>query len=161
MWERIAQVRLQQGAVLGNYEAAQLLRGMRTLAIRVKSACSNAQALAERLAETPHVAEVLYPGLPSHSGHEVAARQMRGGFGGMMSIRVAGGKDAAIKTAANVEVWTRATSLGSVESFVEHRASIESVETKTPQDLLRLSVGIEDVDDLYNDLAAALSSAHG
>jgi len=159
-WERIETVRRQQGAIMGSFEAAQLLRGMRTLAIRVRTSCESAMTLAERLSEHPHIAQVLYPGLASHEGHAIAARQMRGGFGGMVSIRVEGGETAAIATAAAVKTWTRATSLGSVESLIEHRASIETRDIGTPRDLLRLSVGIEDVDDLYDDLNAALKASH-
>ena len=100
---------------------------------------------------------MLYPGLPSHPGHAVAARQMTGGFGGMLSIRVRGGETAAIAAAARLNVWKRATSLGGVESLVEHRASIEGAGSPAPPDLLRLSVGIEDPDDLIADLDAALA----
>ncbi len=100
---------------------------------------------------------MLYPGLPTHPGHAVAARQMTGGFGGMLSIRVEGGASAAIAAAAKVEVWQRATSLGGVESLIEHRASIEGAGSPVPPDLLRLSVGIEDPDDLLADLDAALT----
>ncbi len=159
-WERISQVRLQQGAILGPFEASQLLRGMRTLSIRMRTVCENASTLARRLEAHVQVGQVLYPGLESHAGHAVAARQMQGGFGGMISIRVNGGEAGAIATAANVDVWTRATSLGSVESLIEHRASIETADTTTPRDLLRLSVGIEDPGDLYDDLNAALEAAH-
>ena len=159
-WERIETVRRQQGAIMGSFEAAQLLRGMRTLAIRVRTSCESAMALAERLSEHPHIAQVLYPGLASHEGHAIAARQMQGGFGGMVSIRVKGGEDVAIAAAAAVKTWTRATSLGSVESLIEHRASIETRDIGTPRDLLRLSVGIEDMDDLYDDLNAALKASH-
>jgi cystathionine gamma-synthase len=102
---------------------------------------------------------VLYPGLPSHPGHAVAARQMSG-FGAMLSIRVKGGEAAAIATAAEVELWNRATSLGGVESLMEHRASVEGPNTPCPPDLLRLSVGLEDPDDLYDDLDRALRAAH-
>src|SRR4029077_15149296 len=102
------------------------------------------------------VSEVLYPGLPHHPGHDVARRQMQGGFGGMLSIRVRDGGEAAIETAARVRVWKRATSLGGVESLIEHRASIEGANSPCPPDLLRLSVGLEDVDDLYADLDRAL-----
>ena len=105
------------------------------------------------------VAQVLYPGLPHHPGHAVAARQMQGGFGGMLSIRMKGGAQAAIDTAAGVTLWKRATSLGGVESLIEHRASIEGAESPCPLDLLRLSVGIEDVGDLQVDLAAAMEKA--
>src|SRR5205823_5687999 len=99
---------------------------------------------------------VMYPGLPRHPGHAVAARQMTGGFGGMLSIRVRGGAGAAIAAAARVEVWKRATSLGGVESLIEHRASIEGDDSPAPPDLLRLSVGIEDPGDLIADLEPAL-----
>jgi cystathionine gamma-synthase len=129
---------------------------MRTLYPRVERACRSAQRIAERLAAHPRVAEVLYPGLPRHPGHAIAARQMQGGFGGMLSIRVKGGEAAAIAAAAKLEIWKRATSLGGVESLVEHRASIEGAGTPVPADLLRLSVGIEDADDLIADLEAAL-----
>jgi len=158
-WERLEAVRRQQGAILGSYEAAQLLRGMRTLSIRVRTACESAQILAQRLSEHQAVTEVLYPGLAAHKGHAIAVKQMQGGFGGMLSIRVKGGEAAAIATAAHVKTWTRATSLGSVESLIEHRASIETRDIGTPRDLLRLSVGIEDVEDIYDDLNQALKAA--
>jgi cystathionine gamma-synthase len=101
---------------------------------------------------------VLYPGLPSHPGHAIAARQMRGGFGGMLSVRVARGEMAAISSAARVMLWKRATSLGGVESLIEHRASIEGTGSPAPPDLLRLSVGIEDPQDLIDDLDQALGN---
>ena len=101
---------------------------------------------------------VLYPGIRSHPGHDVALRQMTGGFGGMLSIRVKGGAPAAIAAAAQVQLWKRATSLGGIESLIEHRASIEGAGTPCPPDLLRLSVGLEDVDDLFLDLVQALGS---
>jgi cystathionine gamma-synthase len=131
---------------------------MRTLPLRVERACRTALHLAQRLAGHGSVAAVLYPGLPEHPGHEVAARQMQGGFGGMLSIRVKGGEQAAIATAAKVRIWKRATSLGGVESLIEHRASVEGPGTPVPPDLLRLSVGIEDPDDLLEDLDQALAS---
>ena len=105
----------------------------------------------------PGVAHVLYPGLPTHPGHAVAARQMSGGFGAMLSIRVRGGERAAIATAAQVELWKRATSLGGVESLIEHRASVEGPDSPCPPDLLRLSVGLEDPDDLYGRSRPALT----
>ena len=114
----------------------------------------------QRLARHGNVDNVLYPGLPQHPGHAVAARQMTGGFGGMLSIRVKGGERAAIATAARVNLWKRATSLGGVESLIEHRASIEGPTSPCPADLLRLSVGLEDVDDLYADLDRALRGAN-
>lgn len=157
-WKRIRTIRSQVGGVLGSFEAWLLMRGLRTLHPRVRWAAASAQSLAERLAEHPAIAEVLYPGLPSFAGHEVACRQMRGGFGAMLSIRVKGGELAAIATAAKVQLWKRATSLGGVESLLEHRASIEGVGSPCPPDLLRLSVGIEDSDDLFHDLDQALKS---
>jgi cystathionine gamma-synthase len=158
-WERCRMIRAQLGAVPGAFEAWLLLRGMRTLFPRVEWASRSAMALAGRLAAHPRVAEVLYPGLPGFAGHEVAARQMKGGFGGMLSIRVHGGEQAAIATAARVQLWKRATSLGGVESLVEHRASIEGAGTPCPSDLLRLSVGIEATDDLFADLDQALRAS--
>jgi cystathionine gamma-synthase len=156
-WEKLVAGRSSGGAILGNLETYLLMRGMRTLFVRVERACRSAQRIAEALAAHPRVAQVLYPGLPAHPGHAIAARQMQGGFGGMLSIRVKGGEDAAVATAARVEIWKRATSLGGVESLVEHRASIEGPGTPVPSDLLRLSVGIEDPQDLIDDLDQALT----
>jgi cystathionine gamma-synthase len=155
-WARLVLTRSGGGAILGGFEAWLLLRGMRTLHLRVERACRSAERIASALSGHPRLREVLYPGLPGHPGHRIAARQMRGGFGGMLSIRVAGGAAAAIDVAARVAVWKRATSLGGVESLVEHRASIEGADSPAPPDLLRLSVGIEDADDLTADLEAAL-----
>jgi cystathionine gamma-synthase len=157
-WQRIKGVRTYHGALLGSFEAWLLLRGMRTLYLRVRQACASAQALAERLAAHPRIEAVLYPGLASFPGHAIAARQMKGGFGAMLSIRVRGGEAAAIKAAARVQLWKRATSLGGVESLVEHRASVEGAGTPAPPDLLRLSVGIEAAEDLYADLDQALAT---
>jgi len=145
--------------MLGSFEAWLLLRGMRTLFLRVRHACASAQALAERFSQHPRISAVLYPGLPEFPGHAVAARQMSGGFGAMMSIRVKDGEAAAIRTAARIKLWKRATSLGGVESLVEHRASVEGAGTPAPPDLLRLSVGVEAADDLYADLDQALRAA--
>jgi len=156
LWERLRAARSGGGPILGSFEAYLLLRGMRTLFPRVERACRSAQQIAEALSKNPRVLDVLYPGLPGHSGHMVAARQMTGGFGGMLSIRVRGGGEAAIRAAARVEIWKRATSLGGVESLVEHRASVEGADAPVPPDLLRLSVGIEDPGDLVSDLEAAL-----
>jgi cystathionine gamma-synthase len=157
LWERIVAIRSGNGAILGSFEAWLLLRGMRTLHLRVERCSRTAQAIAEHFAGWRRIVGVLYPGLHSHPGHAVAARQMRGGFGGMLSIRVAGGERAAIATAARVSVWKRATSLGGVESLIEHRASIEGAGSPAPPDLLRLSVGIEDAGDLIGDLEQALA----
>jgi cystathionine gamma-synthase len=160
-WERVTAIRGGWGAILGPFEAYLLVRGLRTLPLRVSAQSAGALRLAQRLSAHPLVSAVLYPGLPDHPGHTVAARQMEGGFGFMLSIRVAGGEAAAIGTAARVALWKRATSLGGVESLIEHRASVEGPGTPCPPDLLRLSTGIEDPDDLFRDLDAALTAAHG
>jgi cystathionine gamma-synthase len=166
-WQRIRLIRSQMGTVPGALESYLLLRGMRTLFPRVRAAAASAQWLAERLAGHPQVEAVLYPGLPGFDGHDVAARQMQGGFGAMMSLRVKGstaagvtGERAAIAVAARTELWKRATSLGGVESLIEHRASVEGKDTPAPPDLLRLSVGIEAKEDLLADLDQALAAAH-
>lgn len=157
-WQAIQAIRSSQGAVLGPFEAWLLLRGMRTLFLRVAASSANARAVAHHFAGHPAIHTVLYPGLPDHPGHAVAARQMVGGFGGMLSIRVAGGRDAALATAARTRVWTRATSLGGVESLIEHRASLEGPDSGVPDDLLRLSAGIEAPADLIADLEQALKA---
>lgn len=155
-WTRIQDVRRGIGAVLGPFEAWLLLRGMRTLFPRVRTQCANALDLARALEGYPGIAEVLYPGLQSHPHHHTARKQMTDGFGGMLSIRLEGGRDAAIAVAAATKVFTRATSLGGVESLIEHRASIEGPDSPVPDDLLRLSVGIEAVGDLIEDLTGAV-----
>jgi cystathionine gamma-synthase len=159
-WQCVRQIRAQIGGIAGPFEAWLLTRGMRTLYPRVRVACESAQKIAEYFANHPKVLEVLYPGLPAFVGHTIAAKQMHGGFGGMMSIRVKSsatdGEAAAIATAAKVQLWKRATSLGGVESLIEHRASVEGEGTPAPKDLLRLSVGIEATSDLIDDLEQAL-----
>jgi cystathionine gamma-synthase len=156
-WERVLYNRSKVGAVLGPFEAWLLQRGLRTLYLRVERASASALAIARHLEGHPQVDHVLYPGLPSHSGHEIARRQMRGGFGGMMSVRVKGGGEAALAVARRLRVFVRATSLGGVESLVEHRATIEGPDGPVPADLLRLSIGIEAVEDLIADFDQALS----
>jgi cystathionine gamma-synthase len=158
-WDRVRAIRKNGGAILGPFEAYLLIRGMRTLDLRARTAAQSAMVLAERCAAHPDVAQVLYPGLPSDEGHVIAERQMHDGFGAMLSIRVRGGEQAAVAAAARVKLWKRATSLGGVESLIEHRASIEGAGSPCPPDLLRLSVGIEDPADLFEDLALALSAA--
>ena len=157
-WNRIKTIRKGQGAILGPFEAYLLMRGLRTFHVRAERQAKSAMDLALRLSQHPKVARVLYPGLPQHPGHDVAARQMSSGFGFMMSVQLTGGEKAAIATAAHVGLWKRATSLGGVESLIEHRASIEGPGSPCPSDLLRLSTGIEDANDLYRDLDAAMSS---
>ncbi|MBM3535055.1 MAG: cystathionine gamma-synthase [Alphaproteobacteria bacterium] len=155
-WAQIRSVRTQLGGVLGPFEAWLLLRGLRTLFVRVRQASASAQAIAERLKRHRNALAVLYPGLPDHPGHDIARRQMQGGFGGMLSLRVKGGEAAAVGVAARLKVFVRATSLGGPESLVEHRASIEGAGSPCPSDLLRLSIGLEDVGDLIGDLEQAL-----
>jgi cystathionine gamma-synthase len=159
-WAKLRTIRAQLGTILGQTEAWLLMRGMRTLFPRVQWACRSAESLAQKFAAHPMIQEVLYPGLPSFAGHATAKKQMSGGFGGMLSVRIKGGERTAIATAAGVELWKRATSLGGVESLIEHRASIEGPGTPCPPDLLRLSVGVEDSGDLYDDLDQALRRAH-
>jgi cystathionine gamma-synthase len=157
-WQRIVDLRSSNGAILGPVEAWLLLRGMRTLPLRVQQACRSAAAIAAHFQRDPRIRSVLYPGLVDAPGHAVAARQMRGGFGGMLSLCIAGGEGAAIAAAARVRLWKRATSLGGVESLIEHRASVEGPESPAPPDLLRLSVGAEATEDLIADLDQALAS---
>jgi cystathionine gamma-synthase len=154
---RTRTIRHKHGMILHPFEAFLLTRGVRTLDLRVRAASDNAMELANRLSNHAAVSTVLYPGLPHHPGHDVARRQMKGGFGGMLSIRVRGGAEAAIATAARVGLWKRATSLGGVESLIEHRASIEGAGSPCPPDLLRLSAGVEDVEDLWRDIDEALT----
>ncbi len=155
-WQRIKAIRAQTGTVLGPFEAWLLLRGMRTLFVRVAAQSRSAQRLAERLSGHPRLEAVLYPGLPGSPGHSVAARQMSGGFGGMLALRVKGGAEGALAFIGRLQVWKRATSLGGVESLVEHRASVEGPQSPTAPDLLRLSVGLEDPNDLAGDIEQAL-----
>ena len=154
--ESVARMRTLLGGVLGPFEAALLLRGLRTLHVRVRHQCASALTIAHHFCSHSHVARVLYAGLAQHQGHAIAARQMTGGFGGMLSMRIAGGEAAAIAAAARMRLWKRATSLGGVESLVEHRSSIEGVGSPCPTDLLRFSVGLEDVGDLIADIEHAL-----
>lgn len=148
------------GAVPGPFDAYLTIRGIKTLVLRMQRHSENAAAVAHFLAELPAVSAVLYPGLPTHPGHAVAARQMRG-FGGMVSLRMRGGRQAAEKLCARTEVFILAESLGGVESLIEHpsamtHASTAGSQLEVPDDLVRLSVGIEDVADLIADLEQAL-----
>ena len=157
LWAKIRVDRAYRGGVLGPFETWLLLRGMRTLFLRVKASADNAMKVANALRGNANVTEVLYPGLDDHPGHTIAARQMNGGFGFMMSIRLRGGNEAAKRVADSVQIFKQATSLGGVESLIEHRAAIEGGRTNVPDDLLRLSIGIEDPDDLIEDLRNAIS----
>jgi cystathionine gamma-synthase len=155
-FEKVRQRQVYGGGVPSPFDCWLIRRSIRTLPYRVRAHSEHALALATFLAAHPRVEAVHYPGLPSHPGHAVARRQMAM-FGGMLSFQVRGGRDEALAVAAKVEVITRATSLGGVESLIEHRASIEQPGTRTPENLLRLSVGLEHPDDLVDDLAQALA----
>lgn len=159
LWQRICHVRHAGGAILGSHGAWLLLRGMRTLHLRVRAACDNALALAQWLASHPLVEQVLYPGLPDFVGHALAARQMQGGFSGMLSFCIKGNEAQAIRVATATQLFVNATSLGGVESLIEHRRSVEGPDSPVPGTLLRLSVGTEAVEDLKLDLDRALSTA--
>ena len=156
-WERICEHRELTGPILGSFEAFLLTRGMRTLFLRVPAAARSALAIAKHFDGHAALSHVLYPGLPGHPDHAVAQRQMADGFGGMLSIRLKGGAETARRVAAACALFKPATSLGGVESLIEHRGTVEGPESLTPKDLLRLSVGIEDTGDLIADLEAALS----
>jgi cystathionine gamma-synthase len=145
------------GAVLAPFSAWLTLRGCRSLPARMALHCANARRIAEFLQAQPQVKRVNYPGLASHPGHALAARQMRD-FGGMLSVQLRGGRGAALAVAGKLQLFTNATSLGGCESLVEHRGSVEGPHTTTPQNLLRLSVGLEHVDDLIEDLQQALQN---
>ncbi len=156
LWERLCYERKMAGAVAGSLEAWLLLRGMRTLFVRVEKAAENAMQIARFLQQHPAVESVSYPGLETHPGHKIASRQMQGGFGALLSFTVHGDAAVALKVAGGLQVITSATSLGGVETLIEHRFSLEPAENRIPENQLRLSVGIELVDDLIADLDAAL-----
>lgn len=158
LWARIGHDRASRGAVLGPFEAWLLLRGMRTLFLRVPTAARNAFRVAELLTEHSSVAEVMYPGLAGHLGHSIAAGQMQGGYGTILSFRPVGGEIAAKRIVGALKLFRNATSLGGVESLVEHRAPVEGPDTNVPNDLIRLSLGIEDETDLVSDLEQALET---
>lgn len=154
-FEHVEQVRRLVGGVASPFNSWLVLRGIRTLPARMRLHCDNAQRVAMFLAGHARVEAVFYPGLQAHAGHDVAARQMSG-FGGMLSFLVRGGRDEALAVTSRTRLFTRATSLGGVESLIEHRASSEGPGSTTPDHLLRLSVGLEHPDDLIEDLDAAL-----
>ena len=159
---RVAFTQNATGSVAGPFDSWLTLRGIRTLAARMDRHCRNAMRIAQMLAEHPAVAEVFYPGLPSHPGHKIAQEQMRA-FGGMVSFRLQAGEQAAVRTCGRTRVFTLAESLGGVESLIEHparmtHASVAGTALAVPGDLIRLSVGIEDCDDLIHDLRQALPS---
>ena len=155
--ERLRAWQSMAGSPLAPFDCWLLRRSISTLALRVRAQCRGALEVAQFLAGHRAVERVFYPGLASHPAHALAAAQMPGGFGAMLSVCIAGGREAAMRTASRTQLFTRATSLGGVESLIEHRASIEGPGSRTPQNLLRLSVGIEEPEDLVADLAQALA----
>jgi len=161
--EHVGFVQNAVGAVASPFDSYLTLRGVKTLAVRMDRHCENAEKLVQVLQDHPRVSEVLYPGLESHPGHEIAKTQMSG-FGGMVSFRLKGGLEAAEKVAVSTQVFTLAESLGAVESLIEHpgvmtHASTAGSALEVPQDLVRLSVGIESIEDLVEDLERALATA--
>lgn len=155
LYDRLFRVRMVLGAVCSPFNSWLVLRGLRSLPCRIERHSANALAVALALESARRVEKVFYPGLPSHEGHEIAKRQMKG-FGGMMSILVKGGWDEAVAVASRVRLFQNATSLGGVESLIEHRASAEGKSSTSPPNLLRLSIGLEHQDDLIEDLFGAL-----
>ena len=155
-WEDIKRARTLMGGVLGPFECWLLLRGMRTLHLRYERQAANALAIARHFERHPKLEAVLYPGLESHPGHAIAARQMKGGFGAMLSLLVDGDAGDAKRIATRTRLFVPATSLGGVESLIEHRATVEGPNSTVPANLLRLSIGIENVDELIADLDQAL-----
>ena len=158
--DRLAYHQNAMGSVPGPWDSWLVLRGIKTLGVRMDRHCSNAKAIVDLLVDHPGVTEVFYPGLPGHRGHEVAERQMRD-YGGMVSFRVAGGEQEAVDLCARTRVFTLGESLGGVESLIEHpgrmtHASAAGSPLEVPADLVRLSVGIESIDDLVGDLKQAL-----
>jgi cystathionine gamma-synthase len=155
LYDKLYRTRMILGAVCSPFNSWLVLRGLRTLPVRMERHAVNAMAVARALEGHKRIERVFYPGLASHAGHEIAKRQMKG-FGGMLSILVKGGWDEAISVAAKVRLWRNATSLGGVESLIEHRASAEGPGSTAPKNLLRLSVGLENAEDLVADLMRAL-----
>ncbi len=155
-WEEIGLVRRYSGAVLGAFETWLLVRGMRTLYVRFRQCSKTAMRFATHFEGHPKISQVIYPGLSSHPGHEIAKCQMQDGFGGMLSVLVDGDFERARKIAGATRVLVPATSLGGVESLIEHRKSVEGPESPVPNNLLRLSIGLEHIDDLVKDFDQAL-----
>ncbi|MNV65702.1 Cystathionine beta-lyase [compost metagenome] len=155
-WEKVRNIQQIGGAVPSPFDCFLLLRSIKTLPYRMRGHCENGMALAQYLEQHPKVEAVFYPGLPAHAQHEIARQQMTG-FGGMLSILVKGGADEARRVVNAVKLFSQATSLGGVESLIEHRASVEGPDTKTPQNLIRISVGLEHIDDLIADFNQALA----
>jgi cystathionine gamma-synthase len=156
--DRIRHIQQQSGGVPSPFECWLTLRGLQSFPYRMRGICASAQRVAEFLSSHPKLEAVHYPGLPKHPGHDIAAAQMSGGFGGLMSMQVKGGQAEAFKVLAAVKIFTHATSLGGTHSLIEHRASVEGPDTRSPVNLLRLSIGLEHPDDLIEDLGQALNA---
>lgn len=155
-WKEVATLRTKTGAPLAPFECWLLIRGLRTLFVRYRQASANALAVARHFDKHPKIERVLYPGLPSHKGHDIAKRQMADGFGGMLSLLVKGSAADAVKVCTRLKVIVPATSLGGVESLAEHRKTVEGPESPVPDNLIRFSIGIEHADDLIADIEQAL-----
>lgn len=155
-WQEIGTLRTKTGSPLAPFECWLLIRGLRTLFVRYRQASLNALAIARHFEKHPKIERVLYPGLASHQGHEIAKRQMTDGFGGMLSLLIKGSAADAVKVCTRLKVIVPATSLGGVESLAEHRKTVEGPESPVPDNLIRLSIGIEHVDDLIADIEQAL-----
>jgi cystathionine gamma-synthase len=155
-WEEIDGLRTKIGSPLAPFEAWLLIRGLRTLYVRYRQASANAMAIARHFGKHPKIERVLYPGLASHRGHAIAKKQMTDGFGGMLSLLIAGDAAEAVRVCTRLKVIVPATSLGGVESLAEHRKTVEGPESPVPDNLIRLSIGIEHADDLIADLEQAL-----
>jgi len=156
--DRIRHIQQQSGGVPSPFECWLTLRGLQSFPYRMRGICATARRVAEFLSSHPKVEAVHYPGLPKHPGHAIAAHQMSGGFGGLMSMQVKGGQPQAFKVLAAVKIFTHATSLGGTHSLIEHRASVEGPDTRSPINLLRLSIGLEHSDDLIEDIEQALGA---
>ena len=157
LYDRIRHIQQQSGGVPSPFECWLTLRGLQSFPYRMRGICTSAQRVAEFLSTHPKTEAVHYPGLPKHPGHSTAAAQMSGGFGGLMSMQVKGGRAEAFKVLAAVKIFTHATSLGGTHSLIEHRASVEGPDTRSPANLLRLSIGLEHPDDLIDDLEQAFA----
>jgi cystathionine gamma-synthase len=155
-WRELTSLRTSLGSILPPFEAWILIRGVRTVFLRVERAASNALAIARHFEHHPALERVLYPGLESHPGHDIATRQMNGAYGGMMSLLIDGDVDRTAAVMSRLKVFVRATSLGGVESLAEHRYLVEGPNSIVPKNLIRLSIGIEAADDLIADLEQAL-----
>jgi cystathionine gamma-synthase len=157
-WEKLLNLRNKTSAPLAPFEAWMVMRGMRTLFVRYRQASANALAIARHFANHPQLEKVIYPGLPSHAGYEIARKQMTDGYGGMMSLLIKTDFKGAQKFCTRLKVITPATSLGGCESLAEHRKTVEGPQSPVPDNLVRLSIGIENVNDLIADIEQALAT---